>query len=518
MKQEPTSVVPVSLPDTILGIKLPSKERELLASGKETSLIRGFTNKEGQLFDAHISLNAENKLVFRFEADMSLNPAPENELDLYKKEVNLAEFVQQYGFIPDAGSLAAGTQSGSTPFSGYLLLRNQAGVEILVFKDRDSMEYRFFTVGNTADAGSIIDFLQFFKTPLLSSIKEEIQRFSKKNAGKNPSLAFQPAMNDYMAAFTAVQELEPLTSRSIFYDLEIKDSTLDHAFFRGRIYNKKSKDSVACCFPLFRNELPAAIYSLEAGKKPSLTKEPGVWLSNVINDQKIRRLIIVYDPMDALAYHQMNARPSDLFTLYLATCGNVNAAQTGEIQHLIDRLRPEQVVLAGARTTAGTFNTILILGQLGEPRHFLPEQKTWQDENSEIRFDLRLLTERNASYASLSVSLSYADPEKGIFMNENLRKYFDHINNKELGSHPEWEGQFPFKTTILNIGKHSSRAEIIFPYRADLLLLTEKIIRHLRPLLFLKTEAPQKLSYTEDLRQEVETKITAKELKTRKAG
>lgn len=517
MKSDQSSV---QLPETILGIKLTEKEKKVLLGGKETDLIKGFTNREGHVFDAFLSLNGENKLVFRFESiPAEVAVIADNEFDAYKSQINLADFALAFGFSPDSSQSGAGTEN-------YLLMRNAAGTGIITFRDNTSMEYRYFTLGEIGEAGSIIEFLIAFKTPLVSEIKEEIQKYHKKNQSKTHKFKLNPAVADFMEAFTTVFDLSDLTDREVFYEHSIKDATLDHAFFRGSIYNRKTAAGTVPAYPLIHSEQFSSIYTGEITKRqghesfPLTASETGndIWISNVINNQKIRRLVLVFDPLDALAFHQLNSRPSDLFTMFLATCGPTGNGQLSAIQEIIDRLRPEQVVLAGSRNQAGIFNNIKILGQLSEPRHFLKENNTWQDENSEIRFDLSMLPEQNDAYATLTVRLTYPDLEKGIFMNENLQKYFDHINARELAGNDDWEGQNPFTTTILNVGKHASLAKVVFPCKADLLQITEKIIIHLRPLLFFKPEYARSTSYRDDLLQATENKQAVKESKTRKVS
>jgi len=508
----------VQLPDTILGIKLTEKEKALLLSGKETALIKGFTNKEGHVFDAFLSLNGENKLVFRFESvPVELAKVSDNEYDAYKSQINLAEFALSYGFSTEKDFATTAL------ISGYILLQNEANVEIIVFRDNSSLEYRYFTLGQPGEALTIIEFISTFLSPLVDDIKNEVQKFYKRPQSKLQKIKLEPVTVDFMDAFNSVFELSNLTNREYFYDNDIKDATLDHAFFRGTIVNKKTNGRLVPCYPLTRGEQLSEVYSVEVENREPVDateqkEQDSVWLSNVINNQKIRRLVLVYDPLDALAYHQLHSRPSDLFSMFISTCGDTNIRQLKVIQEIIDRLRPEQVVLAGARDEAGIFNNILVLGHLSEPRHYLKENNAWQDESAEIRFNLQLLPKRNNAYAALTVKLTYPDLEKGIFMNENLQKYFDHINSKELNGHADWEGQNPFNTSILSIGKHSSTAEIIFPYRVDLLGITEKIISHLRPLLFFKTEFPRLHSYREDLQLATESKQAAKETKSKKAS
>lgn len=503
----------------ILGIKLTEKEKIILLSGKETELIKGFTNKEGHVFDAFLSLNGENKLVFRFDiSPTETAKVTDNEFDAFKSQVNLAEFALEYGFHRD-------TVQQVNQTSGYVLLGNEAGESLIVFRDNSSLEYRYFTLGENSEARTIIDFLTTYKTPLIGGIRDEIQRYYKNSQAGGQKIKLTPSAADFTEAFNAVFGLGPLTEREDFYKNDIKDATLDHAFFRGTILNRQTPAGTAVAFPLVRGEQFASVYlpalsDTDEEETPQVLSVTGseVWLSNVINNQKIRRLVVVYNPVDALAYHQLYSRPSDLFTMFLATCGTTSESQLKAIQEIIDRLRPEQVVLAGDRSDEGIFNNIQILGQLSEPRHFLKENSAWQDENSEICFSLKLLPQRNNAYASLTVKLTFPDLEKGIFMNENLHKYFDHINTKELGTHTEWEAQNPFRTAILSVGKHASVAEIVFPNRSDLLGITEKVIIHLRPLLFFKTEYPRTVSYHQDLQQATESKLAAKESKTRKVS
>lgn len=55
------------VPEIVLGIKLDNEAIKALKEGKETALIKGLTSaKSGKVFDAYLTLTANNTLRFRF--------------------------------------------------------------------------------------------------------------------------------------------------------------------------------------------------------------------------------------------------------------------------------------------------------------------------------------------------------------------------------------------------------------------------------------------------------------------
>ena len=66
-----------SIPRSACGIGLDEKVKETLSKGEETELMKGFTSKNGKLFDAYLSLDTNGKLKYRFP-DKSNNYAYSN--------------------------------------------------------------------------------------------------------------------------------------------------------------------------------------------------------------------------------------------------------------------------------------------------------------------------------------------------------------------------------------------------------------------------------------------------------
>lgn len=546
---------PLNLPDSILGVSLTGAQKELLHKGKETGLITGFTTKNGEKFDAYLSIDGENKFVFRpvegrespLNENQTTNQEVDREIERLLNRIDFIVLASLIGFEPllpqdDEASFISGFVVNST--QDLVVLKNKTGILIAVVKDANGT--RFIELGNAAVGGDARDFFTQYHSPfavdLLATLKRSSLRShpgglgtgSLRKADPGDTNAWKPS---YEEIYKKTFSLAPLSARDWFYRFQLKDATLDHTFFRNRFYSKsfqqtKGKDTLLPVFPLFnRYGISGFCYPREAAPAENTGYEDfdlfrffgdGVWLSNVINEPKIRRLVIVSDPVEALAYHQMYAKPSDLLSVYLACCGPDADSNSLRTQEIIDLYKPDQVVIATRQDEAGNLLSTSLHGSLSEPRQPVKNKNTFREESSEIKFDIRTLPERNNEFALLRVSLNFSEFEKGIFMNDNLVKYFDQINVHEMKEHSDFGEIPPFSVNIKHISKHTSLAEVVFPLGKGLMPTAERIVRHLRPLIFLKSEKPGKqqgaVSFAEDLRLQSKERLSAKEDRSKLSG
>lgn len=546
---------PLNLPDSILGVSLTGAQKELLRQGKETGLITGFTTKNGEKFDAYLSIDGENKFVFRpvegrespLNENQTTNQEVDREIDRLLNRIDFIVLASLIGFEPlspqedEASFMVDSTQD-------LVVLKNKTGIFIAVVKDANGT--RFIELGNAAVGGDARDFFTQYHSPFAVDLLATLKRSSLRSyTGGLGTVSYGSSLrkadpgdisawkSSYEEIYKWTFSLTSLSTREWFYRFELKDATLDHTFFRNRFYSKsfqqtKGKDTLLPVFPLFnRYGISGFCYPRESAPAENTGYEDfdlfgffgkGVWLSNVINEQKIRRLVIVSNPVEALSYHQMYAKPSDLLSVYLACCGpdaNFNSLRTQEI---IDLYKPDQVVIATRQDETGNLLSTDLHGSLSEPRQPVKNKNTFREESSEIKFDIRTLPERNNEFALLRVSLNFSDFEKGIFMNDNLVKYFDQINVHEMKEHSDFGEISPFSVNIKHISKHTSLAEVVFPLGKGLMPTAERIVRHLRPLIFLKSEKPGKqqgaVSFSEDLRLQSKERLSAKEDRSKLSG
>ncbi len=508
-----------SIPELILGVKLTDKTIQQLASGKETELIKSFKHRNGESFDAYLTLSESGKLLFRLAAGQKIKGTDEKEN--IKVTVSIAEIATEFGFKPQFS-----TSNSDNNVFDYLLMTNRQNQRIIVHKDANTLEHQFFSLENTNIEGNIFDFLDYFSNSNPAQNKKIIDKYF---LSKSPSIYnFIPTEHNLEVAFFAVYSLEPLQSKEILLENGIRETTLDHSFFRGRILNHDSE----VYFPTYvqRNIngfskiqfqepiVDPSKNSVRGKNSTSVGSIFGIWHSNIINKEKVKRLIILSSPLEALFYHQLYSKPSDFFTVYASLIEENLEGQIQEIQNLIDYCEPEHIIIANKDSLHGLILTNVLLGGLNEPRKHHEKDNSIREISSEIQFQVESIVERDHQFNRLWVNLSYNEIEKGILMNENLYQYFLQINNKEVKDHPELEGKMPFIFEKRLITKHKSQTPIVFPNKKEYLDLVAGIIQHLRPLLFMKVEKPEFGSFQGIMKHQHEEKLIYKELKSRKLG
>ena len=501
------------IPDSILGVKLSEKTIEELLEGKETSLIKGFKHKSGESFDAFLTLNPDNKLVFRILESKNIGNTEDKEN--FKTQISIADIALDLGFQPSLDVFPS-----ELSVYDYLLMTGSRGERIIIHKDQSNLEYKFFALDIPGLSGNVYDFLECFTAQLPEKNREYLEKFSRQ-LSKSP-FYFLPSVHNLETAFQSIFQIEALSSKQYFIERGLKDSTLEHSFFRGKIFGKYVKNENIVteepCFPIYSFGKINSYSFFSTDLFDSAKPKNGIWHSNIINPDKVRRLIIFSDPIESLFYHQINAKPSDLFTVYASVLGDKNDEQIRQIQYLIDTCKPENVIIATSDDANGLLWENALLGGLVEPRELVPEFNILKESSSEIRFQIQLLKERSSEFCSLSVHLTYNDPEKGFLMNENLLKYFNQINEKEIKEHPELENRFPFIFSQRIISRHESIAPISFPYRKEYLDIISKVIQHLRPILLLKVEKPKLGLFEKTVKHQNEERLVFKEMKARKLG
>jgi len=500
----------IQIPEVILGIHLPELAIRNLQEGKETELIKGFQHKSGETFDAYLNLNSENKLVFRIAESEKFNAFDEKEN--IKTRISLAEIALDLEFKP---VLNSGNQEISV--YDYLLMERPEGDRIIVHKDQKTQEFKFFALDLPGVEGNVFQFLDTFTNQTAEQNRKYLEKF--QNPVRKNQFHFLPSISNLDTAFQSIFQLESLSNRLNFHEKGIRDTTLDHSFFRGRILQKIGSgnavnESENVVFPIFRNGKISDFCFFNQ----TPTNQKGIWYSNVINPDKVRRLILFSHPLEALFYHQIYSKPSDLFTVYASLLGEKNEFQILELQKLIDYCKPENVIISTADDIQGLIWENALLGGLFEPREDLESLQILKEVNSEIRFSIHSLKERANAYCSLDVFLTYNDPEKGMIMNENLFKYFTQINEKEIKEHPELENKAPFLFGKRILSRHESFAPIYFPNKKEYLELVSRVIQHLRPILYFKVEKPKLGLFEKTLKYQNEERQVFKELKTRKLG
>ena len=366
--------------------------------------------------------------------------------------------------------------------------------KIIVYQEKQSRSFYFINPYDTDDLGDKKDFV---KSRMNLSEKEAVQYLEQLEI-PNEKYSHKLFPHRYKRNVLAAKYFaaKPLTNRSLLHKIKVQDGVIDSTPFKGRIANDQKGNII---FPISNEK---GIVGIDVFTKDWVNRDQqdnGIWISNANETVRPKAIIIVENPVDAMLYHQENQSGNKpIENLYIAFNSVLNDKKLRIIQNIIDKHKPYKVLLpfyTGADKIR--FNCNLI-GQLSEPR----EQKSIQglpypvDQFDDIKMAVNLI---DHSTCELKVNLSHATPVIGEKMVENFVEYM----NEKLAKNSV---QPDFKIDIQSISKHKTGISVIFPNRKDELLITQRVIRELRPMTYLELIKAKEQKLMENLGKPVQAK------------
>lgn len=243
----------------------------------------------------------------------------DDELDSFKRSINLSEFAASHGYVLD--------RKHSSPNSAYM--RRAKGDKIVVARDEMSHHWIYFAVGNEADSGTIIDFLNNRTRWSLGDIRKELRPWNGTAAHQitRPQAdLFQkevkPIKRDRAGVVAAFAGKTPLAGEHKYLEKTrlIPLEILDSPRFAGRVYTDDHKNAV---FP-HRDKHGVCGFEIRNENFQGFAKggEKGLWYSNTTPEDTA--LVITESAIDALSYHTLH-RPER--TRYFSIGGEMNPMQ-----------------------------------------------------------------------------------------------------------------------------------------------------------------------------------------------
>ena len=435
------------------------------------------------------------------------NQSDKEELDRFKKDINLAQFAEKLGYTlypkkRDASRIA--------------LKGNDEKDIILVKLDPRSLHYIYINPYDISDRGTIIDLTMSRLNMGLGEARKYLREHLDGPDIKQVKSEYkiQPSAEKRNTLAARFFEVEPLTDTTFLNQRGITDETLNSKAFRSRIGNLPYIDpksgKVLYVNTVFPIQDENGIIGLEkknatANKKFQRTafgsaKGQGLWISNIPKTGLVKEFHITEDPIDALSAFQLDKKSkSDLSTVYFSTNGELTTGQIQLIQRLIDKHKPKKITLANDNDLAGSRFNINLLGQLSEARPLVEQSKMDYplDEYSEVKMKLSV---RNKYTAVLKVFLTHMETKSGELMVENFLRYVDAMNRECVKSQrSERRDNYQFK--VASIGTHNTEIELVFNHNRENLIEIERTVASLRPVPALHIERPVLKDLNEDLLQ-----------------
>jgi hypothetical protein len=276
-------------------------------------------------------------------------PGDGEELDKFKRQVNLTEYAATLGYVIDRKASSRNSA----------VMRHPAGDKIVVAKGED-LHWVYFSVGDPADHGSIIDFVQRRgMAETYGDVRKLLRPWSGGAAPpggrRTPAEAFaanlEPNRKDLIAVRVRYEAMLPLETGHPYLEdaRQIPWHVLTDPLFVDRIRADAYGNAV---FPHIN--LLDGLCGYEV-KGKGVTRfatggTKGLWCSRVGREDM--RLVVAETAIDALSFAALKYQPG---TRYVSTAGQLNPDQPLLLKRAMEKL-PDggEVVLAVDNDDGGT--------------------------------------------------------------------------------------------------------------------------------------------------------------------
>ena len=255
----------------------------------------------------------------------------DNELDAFKREIDLRQFAVTIGYEMDRRE----------SWRGSTVLRR--GPDKIIVKRKGNGHYVFFSVRDDSDHGTLIDFLQRRQNLSLGAVRQILRPWISRPATPAQFPALEPSSPNRMRVECAYRRMAN-ARRYAYLEQErcVPAAVLLSPRFAGRMRIDSRGNTV---FP----HLDAAGLCGYEIKNCEFTGfaaggQKGLWFSHTQPDD--RRLVLAESAIDALSYAALFPDAVDQ-TRYASLGGKPSSRQTGLVQATIARL-PEGAEIVAA--------------------------------------------------------------------------------------------------------------------------------------------------------------------------
>jgi hypothetical protein len=257
------------------------------------------------------------------------------ELDRFKKDIHLVQFaVQRYGYARDRKESSRACH----------VLRHPPTDDKIVVRQGKDGHWTYFSVRDSSDNGTIIDFLQARGSRSLREVREELRRYlgmpqpefelpsSKGHRGsaeeRSPAEAFARASRAENSAYLNSRGIRPETLRDPRFSDTWRIGAHGNVFFVHR-----DDSGVVTGFEIKNRGFTGFA---TGGRKTA-------WQSLIRPDD--RALVVTESAIDALSHYQLRPEPADR-ARYLSTAGAPSSSQWELLDRLFGRLPDRSAVIA----------------------------------------------------------------------------------------------------------------------------------------------------------------------------
>jgi len=292
------------------------------------------------------------------------------ELDRFKRDINLCEFAAARGYKLDRRESSRGSA----------VMRHPSGDKIVIARALDDQHWTYFSVRDSADNGTVIDFLQRRSSAPLGAVRKELRGWLGTDRPIVPPDAYVPTLvspeRDRAAVERLFEAARPVDNSSYLNSRGIRRETLICDRFRGT-FRVDARGNV-----LFPHRDAQGVTGFESRNHGWTAFAPGgtktLWFSQTTPQD--RRLVLTESGIDALSYHQLQPDPH---TRYASTGGTVALDKEKLLGEAIAAMPPGSVAVTAFDADQGGEKLARLAEQLAGTvpvqRHVPPIPKDWND-------------------------------------------------------------------------------------------------------------------------------------------
>lgn len=256
-----------------------------------------------------------------------------SEINRFKTDINLVEYASDRGYQVDRGESSRNS----------VVMRNPSTDDKIVVSKGQNGHWKYFSVRDTSDNGSVVDFVQNRGSKNLGETRKELRPWIGENPKRVQLEGFnttvEPSIGDRAAIASRVAVMKPITNTHYLNERGISQTTINDPRFQGMILQDERRNVI---FP-HRDREGVSGYEIKnrnfTGFAPSGIKS--VWHSRVRKTDN--KLVFTESAIDGLSYHQIKG---DDKTRYMSVAGQVSPHQRDIIKAAIDKMPPGSTIVS----------------------------------------------------------------------------------------------------------------------------------------------------------------------------
>ncbi len=257
----------------------------------------------------------------------------DDELDRFKREINLTEFAVSLGYLIDRKESSRGS----------IVMRSVEGDKVIISR-KEGGHWSYFSVRESRDHGTIVDFLQFREGINLGGVRKRLRPWilgvvSRPAVSLYAGEVYQ-TMKDRAAVLEAWSEASVITGNRYLTFRGINGQTLQEPRFAGCVRQDRRGNTLFAHY----DQEGLSGYEIKNFEFTGFARhgQKAVWRSaaNGLDN----RLVMVEAALDGLSYHQLMP---DQGTRYISIGGQISPHQLEVVRVEISLMAVGSTIVLG---------------------------------------------------------------------------------------------------------------------------------------------------------------------------